>query len=52
MGDRKVKETLPICISFPIPEATMYLFEPFSRGPNMTVPVATRNENLTRRDLG
>ena len=52
MGHSEVKEPTTLVISFTISKATMDFLKPISSPAYVTIPVATRNKNLTKRDLG
>ena len=52
MGHSEVKEPNTLVISLTISEATMDFLKPISSPAYVTIPVATRNKNLTKRYLG
>ena len=52
MGHSEVKEPTTLVISHTISVATMDFLKPISSSAYVTIPVATRNKNLTKRNLG
>ena len=52
MGHSGVKGPTILVISLTISEATMDFLKPISSPAYVTIPVATRNKNLTMRNLG
>ena len=51
MGHSEVKEPYTLVISLAISEATMDFLKPISSPAYVTIPVATRNKNLTNSIL-
>ena len=52
MGHSEIKEPTTLVISHTISVATMDFLKPISSSAYVTIPVATRNKNLTKRNLG